>query len=1416
MKRLFTLMCGVLFVHFSYAQWTYTVNYNADVGNPGGVNTGDDFESITSWNILLEASQAANLWSPSTAIPFAFDYYGTPVTHLKASANGLITFDTATTVLPNANVNLPTATLPNSTMAVWWDEFTNAPSTGTNDRVVTKTYGTAPNRQFWIKWFSFEMGNPFVSFNYFAAVLEESSNKIYLVDMYSSTSPSLSLTVGLQLDANTAVQFGDSTLANSGNGSTIPDNDYYEFCPLLLVPDDAGIASLINPTIPVTPGMQAVDVTLQNFGTNNLDTVDIAWEVDGMAQASVGYGTTLTPGATAAVNLGMYNFASGITNLKFWTSSPNGLADGNPANDTLEIFVCDPLSGVFTVGGAGADFATVIEAVDALTTCGISGSITFNIAPGTYDGGVTIPAFAASSATNTITFDGGSASAVTVTAANGAVFFLEGADYVTLTNMTLEHTGTTDAFGVRLADTANHNTISNNTILMDATGISDVVGIVATASATSSSSEGNNANYTMIMNNTIVGGDVGIRLEGAFNANNVGNQIIDNDLSLTDFSGISVDDQDSILIMGNYIHDVLSVSGSDGIFCSDVNEFAIMGNEVYATDWGIQVTDGFDGVTPINRGRIINNMVRSTTDYGIYLDDVFQTDIFHNTSYGEPAFRVNDIDGSDIRNNIFVSDNDFAFETLDVLDTFSVDFNVYESGGTDLVDAGPTNYADLAAWQAAEPTINANSLEGDPGFVSGTDLHVLFGLANDVGDNSVGVPLDVDGDTRPQAPSTTVDIGADEFTPLNFDATVSELLTANGGCGDSATIITVVFTNQGATDIDSMDISVEVSGSLTQTISATYLGLLPTGASDTIDVGAINTFAGGTFDLLAYTQLVGEQDASNDTMMYSIMRASSAAPTGMALSAVCEGDSTMLVGMGEGEYVWFDSLSGGNLLGQGDTFQTGPILAPTTFYVGLADVPDSLSTTFVAGNGCTNGNMFDIMASSEITINALTISPNTGSGSVDSLRVWYIPNNTYVGNETTPASWTLLDAQTYTSMGDGTLMKISISPLTVPAGSSYAIYVQADLNYTTLASAYNNADLSITTGAGFCTAFSPIAGRTFNGTIHYLKAPCTLDRTAVDVMPDPAATAGFSASSVEFDLTIVDQASDADSVFYDYGDGTTGTDTAHTYAAVGMYTVCQVATNDCGSDTTCMMVTITCTAATAGFTAASTELEATFTSLAMNADSVSYDYGDGTTGSDSVHTYPAAGTYTVCQIATNACEPDTVCLEVMITCTAPTAGLSVMNAFLTIAITNSESNADSVVYDYGDGNTGTDTSYTYAAAGVYTVCQIAFNDCDTDTSCAEIAVFAVGLDQVPGLTELSVFPNPNNGQFSVEAFLDRSEAFSMELHTIRGQLVYQKDLGNTNGSIQEQINVQHLSKGVYFLRIQVGLHALTQKITITE
>ena len=109
------------------------------------------------------------------------------------------------------------------------------------------------------------------------------------------------------------------------------------------------------------------------------------------------------------------------------------------------------LSGSYTIDANGtgtSNYTTFGAATAALTTSGVSGAVTFNVASGTYTEQVTLTAVTGASSTNTITFQGSTTapSIITYSPAASATNWtvrLDGADYVTLDNLTITTGGST-------------------------------------------------------------------------------------------------------------------------------------------------------------------------------------------------------------------------------------------------------------------------------------------------------------------------------------------------------------------------------------------------------------------------------------------------------------------------------------------------------------------------------------------------------------------------------------------------------------------------------------------------------------------------------------------------------------------------------------------------------------------------------------------------------------------------------------------------------------------------------------------------------------------------------------------------------------------------------------------------------------
>jgi PKD repeat protein len=212
-------------------------------------------------------------------------------------------------------------------------------------------------------------------------------------------------------------------------------------------------------------------------------------------------------------------------------------------------------------------------------------------------------------------------------------------------------------------------------------------------------------------------------------------------------------------------------------------------------------------------------------------------------------------------------------------------------------------------------------------------------------------------------------------------------------------------------------------------------------------------------------------------------------------------------------------------------------------------------------------------------------------------------------------------------------------------------------------------------------------------------------------------------------LTDISSAS-ATAWFWDFGDGSTSTlqNPTHTYTASGTYTICLVASSDCGADQTCQQVIIECAGPAANFTVQPTNFTVNFTDASSNQPSSWFwDFGDGTisTQQDPVHIYSQIGAYTVCLTVTNACGQNTICQEITITCPAPQSIFSTQSDGFTANFTDISNNQPSTwSWNFGDGNSSNlqNPSHTYAVEGLFTVCLTVTNNCGENSYCETITI----------------------------------------------------------------------------------------------
>ena len=209
-------------------------------------------------------------------------------------------------------------------------------------------------------------------------------------------------------------------------------------------------------------------------------------------------------------------------------------------------------------------------------------------------------------------------------------------------------------------------------------------------------------------------------------------------------------------------------------------------------------------------------------------------------------------------------------------------------------------------------------------------------------------------------------------------------------------------------------------------------------------------------------------------------------------------------------------------------------------------------------------------------------------------------------------------------------------------------------------------------GTGSTSNFTLIRQKTINrGSINWNIGATQWDVYSIDMLDslgfhtmNPAnfgPESGFSYMDTDLTVIFTDTSLYAPTNWsWDFGDGNTSTmqNPTHAYSSPGNYTVCLIASNDCGADTLCKSIIVNC----------SLNAEFTHNSLCKtvnfydetngNVDTYLWDFGDGNTSTmqNPTHTYAANGIYTVCLIISDICGADSTCATVSVQdITPPTA-----------------------------------------------------------------------------------------------------------------------------------------------------------------
>ena len=323
-------------------------------GNPGSLNKGSEWPVngglANGWTMTLEGNPTSPTWSDIIDLPIDFEFAGQKVTQYKVSSTGILTFDVDTGQDPPTAVSekLPSSKLPDQSVAIWGIRAEFDQNTGNQQitsNIVRRTFGSTPNRQHWVFFAAYVLD----SWSFWSIVLEESTNKIYIVDQRHGSTATSYLTLGVQIDGSNATMVpGSPTLSPlAGASEKADDNVYYTFEYGDVKAYDIMALEISNhPYLSLEEGQVMIEGKILNMGTETINSFGLSYYAGNSYQSTTIDNVSIKMFET-------YTFThpvpwaleeTGSFDTYIFLTEPNGQTDENVDNDAISkiIQVADP------------------------------------------------------------------------------------------------------------------------------------------------------------------------------------------------------------------------------------------------------------------------------------------------------------------------------------------------------------------------------------------------------------------------------------------------------------------------------------------------------------------------------------------------------------------------------------------------------------------------------------------------------------------------------------------------------------------------------------------------------------------------------------------------------------------------------------------------------------------------------------------------------------------------------------------------------------------------------------------------------------------------------------------------------------------------------------------------------------------
>jgi lysyl endopeptidase len=135
---------------------------------------------------------------------------------------------------------------------------------------------------------------------------------------------------------------------------------------------------------------------------------------------------------------------------------------------------------------------------------------------------------------------------------------------------------------------------------------------------------------------------------------------------------------------------------------------------------------------------------------------------------------------------------------------------------------------------------------------------------------------------------------------------------------------------------------------------------------------------------------------------------------------------------------------------------------------------------------------------------------------------------------------------------------------------------------------------------------------------------------------------------------------------------------------------------------------------------------------------------------------------------------------------------------------------------YGDGlfdgqNSGNYTITDSSGTSVVQSTVANFGDSISHNFC--IGSVPSSVNNISGLTNLNIFPNPSSGTFNLNATFSQNTDAELSVSNALGQVLFSRQLNNEM-NYNEKISMDNFAKGLYYVQLKTGSEIITRKVIL--